>query len=85
MPIIDPAPAVARRTVQVLAERGVAGPPRGGPAAGTLRILTTGAAATLARQIRTLLPAETPETGQLAWQDGRLVPAAAAPEAATGH
>ncbi|MFA4943928.1 MAG: glutamate racemase [Lentisphaeria bacterium] len=72
--IIDPAPAVARHTAQLLAERGGAGPPREGAAAGRLRILTTGAAATLARQIQALLPAETPETGQLAWLDGRLLP-----------
>lgn len=66
--VIDPAPAVARRTAAVLAERGWLHPEG---CAGKVRFLTTGAAGDMENLLPVLLK-ERGKVNTLTWVDGKL-------------
>ncbi|MFQ5399676.1 MAG: glutamate racemase [Anaerolineae bacterium] len=69
--VIDPAPAVARQTGRVLADRGWLGPDAG---EGSVSAFTTGDAAQFGRLAQQLLGYPVP-VSEINWRDGRLVSA----------
>jgi len=66
--VIDPAPAVARQTARVLAERGLLNP---GPGQGSLRFITSGKPAVFEDTLASLLGMRAKAEGAR-WQDGEL-------------
>ncbi|VAW34048.1 Glutamate racemase [hydrothermal vent metagenome] len=67
--IIDPAPAVARQTAQILQQHNLLAPPQ---RHGGVRFVTTGAAEPHANQVRQLLGLEDVLVETAVWQDGQL-------------
>jgi glutamate racemase len=67
--IIDPAPAVARQTAQILQQHNLLAPP---PPRGGVRFVTTGAAELYANQVRQLLGLEDVLVETAVWQGDQL-------------